>query len=210
MQTIVLDGITVEVKDEQAAQIVSRHIKKLQDEKADLVGKLDKEAADKEEKDEEVTRGKKDSEAKDGTIAALTKELADAKAVNSPAVLDALVKDRLVVIDAAKKVMDQKFITDNKPLEQIRREVVVAHLGDAAAKELSDDGIKGAFLHITKDAKKAHGVNSLADSIARHNAATDHGGGSSDAIAARDGAYNERIKRGQDAWRQPMKSVANQ
>ena len=88
--------------------------------------------------------------------------------------------------------------------------MVVAHLGDAAAKELSDDGIKGAFLHITKDAKKAHGVNSLADSIARHNAATDHGGGSSDAIAARDGAYNERIKRGQDAWRQPMKSVANQ
>ncbi|QTH19781.1 DUF2213 domain-containing protein [Rhizorhabdus wittichii] len=80
-------------------------------------------------------------EAKDGEIAALKSQLADA---TDPAKVKARDEARAKVVDAAKKIAGDKLVIDGKSDAEIRRAAVEAKLGDAA-KAMSDDAIAGAF-----------------------------------------------------------------
>ncbi|WP_281823098.1 DUF2213 domain-containing protein [Sphingobium sp. BS19] len=88
-----------------------------------------------------------------GKTAALEKQLSDAKDASAPAALDKRVADRAALITTAKAVKAD-IVTDGKTDAEIRKAVVVASLGDAAAS-FDDAGIAGAFAVLTKDAKPA-------------------------------------------------------
>ena len=88
-------------------------------------------------------------QAKDGEIAALTQKLADAEV--TPAKLQQLADARADVIGKAK-ILAPNIVVDGKTDAQIRKEAVVAKLGDSA-KDMADAAIEGAFLAFTKDAK---------------------------------------------------------
>lgn len=80
-------------------------------------------------------------EAKDGEIAALKSQLADA---TDPAKQKARDEARAKVIGDARKIAGDKLVVDGKSETEIRRAAVEAKLGDAA-KGMSDDAIAGAF-----------------------------------------------------------------
>jgi hypothetical protein len=88
---------------------------------------------------------------KDGEIVALNAKLADA--VVTPEKLQQLADARADVIGRAKS-LKADIVTDGKSDADIRKEAVLAKLGDAA-KDMDDAGIGGAFLALTKDAKVA-------------------------------------------------------
>lgn len=89
------------------------------------------------------------NETKDGEIAALNQQLADAEV--TPAKLQALADARAAVISKAKAIAPN-IVTDGKTDSEIRKEAVTAKLGDAA-KDMADAAIEGAFTALTKDAK---------------------------------------------------------
>ena len=94
---------------------------------------------------------KKKMAAKDGEVAALTKQLADAKAASEPAAIDKLVADRAALV-ATDKALDASIVTDGKTDAEIRRALVEAKLGDDG-KALEDAAIPGAFAVLARDAK---------------------------------------------------------
>lgn len=93
---------------------------------------------------------------KDGEIAALTKKLADASAVD----VDKLVADRAVVVNAAKLIFPT-ILTDKKSDAEIRKAAVTHKLGDAAAN-MDDNAIAGAFAAFSLDTSDTHQVDTLA------------------------------------------------
>jgi cation transport regulator ChaB len=200
---VVIDGARLEVADNLTANVIEKHVSGLHSMAADLKGKLDKAAADKEEADEEDERQQKDAkakiDAKDGEIAALKKQLADSQAKTTPEILDQLVKDRAAVIDRAAKVLDKAFVFDGKKPEDIRRAAVVRGLGDAACKDMSDAAIEGAFLALTSG--KGNGVGQLADALSRPG----HRGNGTD---TRDAAFGEHINYLHNAWKGPQKQAS--
>jgi hypothetical protein len=121
MKKILVDGIEVTVED-STAQIIARFIqtRDAEKEKSEEELKKEKEKADKFEKD---------SLQKDAQIVTLTQQLADASM--TPAKLDAAVKARGLVVDAARKVLPS-VVVDGKTEAEIQRQVVDARLGDAA------------------------------------------------------------------------------
>lgn len=128
-----LDGMSVNLSD---ATAVEQTI-------ATLDNKLTTAMADKATVDGELSTLK-------GEKAVLEKSLADAKAELDPATLDARVADRAALVDKAKS-LKADIVTDGKTDADIRKEVVSAKLGDAAAS-LDDAGIVGAFAVLTADA----------------------------------------------------------
>lgn len=134
MKKIVLDGLQVDLSD---ADAVAAAFTKLQDQA--------KAAAD------EAEDMKKKMAAKDGEVAALTKQLADAKAASEPAAIDKLVADRAALV-ATVKALDASIVTDGKTDAEIRRALVEAKLGDDG-KALEDAAIPGAFAVLARDAK---------------------------------------------------------
>lgn len=136
VKKITLDGLQVDLSD---ADAVSAAIAKLQDKAsnaeaalADATAKLSTAAGEK---------------------AALEKQLADANAKLEPASLDKLVADRAALIVKAKAIKSD-IVTDGKNDADIRKEVVTAKLGDAAA-DMDDAAISGAFAVLSADVKKA-------------------------------------------------------
>lgn len=142
MKKIVLDGLQVDLSD---ADAVAAAVTKLQDQA--------KASAD------EADEYKKKMAAKDGEIAALTKQLADAKAAAEPAAIDKLVADRAALVSTVK-ALDSAIVTDGKTDAQIRRELVEAKLGDVG-KALDDAAIPGAFAVLAKDAEKAEAKDAI-------------------------------------------------
>lgn len=132
MKKIVLDGLQVDLSD---ADAVAAAFTKLQDQA--------KAAAD------EAEDMKKKMAAKDGEVAALTKQLADAKAASEPAAIDKLVADRAALV-ATVKALDASIVTDGKTDAEIRRALVEAKLGDDG-KALEDAAIPGAFAVLARD-----------------------------------------------------------
>lgn len=78
---------------------------------------------------------------KDGEIAALNQKINDATI--TPAMMDAAIAARSLVVDAAKKIIPTLDAT-GKTENEIKRTVVSAKLGDAA-KSMDDAAISGAF-----------------------------------------------------------------
>lgn len=129
---VMVDGHTVEMSD--AAEIaVLNLLNKLNDTRsvADTVPGLQA----------QIAALNTSLSTKDGEIAALTQRVADAAI--TPAMMDAAITARAVVVDAAKKILPTLDAT-GKTETEIKRSVVSAKLGDAA-KNMDDAAISGAF-----------------------------------------------------------------
>lgn len=127
---VLVDGLQVETTEAGAAAIA-----KLQNDVANVTAL--RVAAD-------TTIGKltADLSTKDGEIAALKSQVADAAL--TPAKLDAAVAARSAVVDTARKIKAD-LVTDGKTEIEIMRGAVAFKLGDAIAAGFNDDAIKGAF-----------------------------------------------------------------
>lgn len=136
MSTITIDGLPVNLGDEAAVRAVIAK-------KDAAIATADKALADATATVSILT----------GEKAVLEKDLADAKADLEPAKIDARVADRSAIVAKAKSIKAD-IVTDGKADADIRREVVAAKLGDAAAA-LDDAAIAGAFAMATADAKLA-------------------------------------------------------
>lgn len=82
-------------------------------------------------------------EAKDGEIVALTARLRDAEL--TPARLDEAVAARGQLTAAARRIGGEALAVDGRGDAEIRRAAVAARIGDAAAREMSDAAVEGAF-----------------------------------------------------------------
>jgi uncharacterized protein len=188
---VVIDGASIEVADELSKAVVEKHISNLHGAAVDLKHKLDKSEADRIEAErknvtaEDALRSVTDS--KDGEIAVLRRQLSDAQI--TPQKLDAMLAERLDVIEKSRPVLGDSFDFKGKSIGEMRRAVVSARLGDAA-KTMSDEGINGAFAAIAlTGASTSHGgARALADALS-HQAASM--------------PTNERDARLRDAWRAP-------
>lgn len=118
-------------------------------------------------------------EAKDAAIAALTARMADAGS------LDALVADRVLVIERAKSVLGAAFDPRGLATGEIRRAVVGRCLGPDMA------GRSETYVFAAFDALGA--MDASRNPLARHLAATVHGGGEA-ARRARDRFLSEAWK----------------
>lgn len=131
---LTLDGVTVTLTDEKEVQAA-----------------LDKIKADAEKAVADSAKELADAKASVATLttekAALEKQLADAKDVD----LDKLVADRAELVAKAKALKADVTI-DGKSADEIRKEVVSASLGDAAA-DFDNAQIAAAFAVLSKDAK---------------------------------------------------------
>lgn len=164
--TLIIDGLQVpNVSDEAKAAI-----EKLQGNIVALTATKD--AAEKQVGELTVA-----SQTKDGEIAALKKQVEDAAI--TPAKLQVLADARAKVVADAKKIAPS-IVTDGKTDAEIRKEAVLAKLGDAA-KDMVDAAIEGAFAALVPvaDSKQpdplratiAAGAVSVADTASIRNAA---------------------------------------
>lgn len=194
MAKIVIDGVPVNVADEQGAAIIDRHLTRLEQQLKDGNANFEKMKKEKDDKDKDVDDAKKVISAKDGEIVVLKKQVADAAI--TPEKLDVMVKDRLAVIDSASMLLDKTFTFDGKTIEAIRRAAVEANLGDAA-KGMDDATIGGAFAALTVDAAKNTRGGSQPIRQALYN------NGRQPLGDARQVAYDEKVKRQESAWKKP-------
>ena len=178
---ITVDGLPVTMEDRDA-EIVSRHINKLSTD-LDTATKA-RDAAEAKAGEHEAAIATKDAE-----IATLKKQLEDAKL--TPAQIDQLVKDRAEVAGKAKAVLGDKLEIDGKSVEDMRKQVVTAKMGDAA-KDWTDAQIAASFASLTADVK-AETVDPLGKTLATAQTRDDR--------SALEQSYAERDKRMADAWR---------
>jgi hypothetical protein len=127
-----VNGIDVEIPDTIVAVFDSAADKAVADSKA---------VADK------ATKAVADLDAANGTIAALTKEIesnrAEIKRVTDVAYIDASVKDRLAVIETAKKIAPA-VVCDALSTDAIKRAVVESRL-NVKLEGATADYVNGAF-----------------------------------------------------------------
>lgn len=140
MRKVIIDGITVEMS-ETAAEAFAKYRKDAEEEEKsladkikDMEGRIEKMKADM----AEMAAEKEKVDAENETI---KKEMEDSKL--TPAKLDAAVKARSEVIDAARKI-NPNLVVDGKGEADIRREVVAHKMGDRA-KDWSDEAITASF-----------------------------------------------------------------
>lgn len=148
---------------------------------------------------------KKDAEtvkAKDAEIATLKQQLKDSEM--TPDKIDAVVRDHVAVIASAKKIMGDKFTTDKLSVQQIRRAVVDAKLGNTA-KGWTDDQILVSYNTIAASAPTRGGVQ---DAVTVFSGRPGAGYGATQDADPRDAAYNDMVKDLQDAWKGPQQKTA--
>lgn len=195
MHKLTIDGIPVELSDVAAAAVskLQERIGTLTADNLKLTGDLtatrDSHVQALAAKDAEIAAAKTAAEAKDGEIAVLKQQVADAAL--TPAKLDAAVAARAVVVDAAKAVLGAAFVADGKTEAEIRREVVASRLGDAA-KDMPEATVEGAFLAMTRDRAPADPVRSIITSGVAN---------VGDAAAQAEAAHAKRLERMRDAWK---------
>jgi hypothetical protein len=195
-KTITVDGLPVEVVNDQAAAIIAKAIDTLTTQlKAakDAFGKSEEElAAEKKKKEEAAAKDAAAIATKDAQIATLTKQLEDSKV--TPALLDQMVKDRSAVAGKASAVIGNALVVDGKTVGEIMRQVVDAKLGDVA-KGWTEEQVKISFDTLTASVKPATfqaPANNLADQSL---AFAGPGAKTSEAL------LDARDKRLEDAWK---------
>jgi hypothetical protein len=166
---ITIDGIEVKLP-EQAAAIIQAGLKRLRDQVVSLT-------------DERDTLS--------GKVAALGKQVKDSTFTDAD--LDKRVTERQVLIGQAQTVLGKDWTPDGKSAADIRRAVVVKHVGEDIAKPMSDAAIEGAFAVATATASK-DGTRELAIALSKPG----QGGGNSSASEA---AWEERGKLMREAWK---------
>lgn len=192
MKRIMIDSVPVDVSDDQGAAIIERHVLQLTTQVKDATTKLTDQQAATAKVQTALDAANVTVSAKDGEIAVLKKQVADAAV--TPALLDQMVKERSAVIDAASSLLDKTFAFDGKTVGDIKRAAVEAYLGDAA-KGMDDGAVSGAFIAATKDAKTQGGGS---QPIRRAMFAN---GGRMPVGDAREVAYDARVKAESEAWR---------
>jgi len=167
MKTHVIDGITVEMS-ETAVQVVDKHISSLKTSVADLTKQLTDAQSTitkmKADNDSAVAKHTTEMAAKDAEVETLKKQLADAAV--TPAKLDQLVADRKVMVDKAKVVMGDaasSLVVDGKTDSEIRKQVVLAKVGDAA-KSWTDEQVAVSFDTLTSGVD----VSKVEDNLTTH------------------------------------------
>jgi uncharacterized protein len=148
-KTITVDGVPIQATD--AAEAV---INKLQKALADMTAKM---KAEEEADESDMKKTKDEISARDGQIAVLQKQLADAEV--TPAKLDALVAARAKVLDTAKAILPKLDVSAMSDAD-IMKAAVTSALGDAAAN-LDDSAIKGAFAMLSVKAPVNDGLVTL-------------------------------------------------
>jgi hypothetical protein len=138
---LTIDGVQVEMTDTYA-QIVQRAIEKYDqsaEEAKKKVAALEAEMAaeKKKEGDSAVLLVTKDTQIKE-----LEAKLKDSEL--TPDKLDAAIMDRVAVTEKAKTILGDKLVTKGKTVNDIRRQVVDAKVGDVA-KGWSDEHVKVSF-----------------------------------------------------------------
>ena len=193
--TAAFDGVTVEFADELSASNMNTAFSALKArlKDAEKKAKDDEDEMDKKDKDNKADcdDAKAKIDAKDGEIAVLKQQLADAAV--TPAMLDSLLRDREVVKEAAKKVLDAKFVFDGKSIADIKLASVVAKLGDAAVKDMNEAAVSGAFVALTAAAAST-GTSRLADALGSHARVTTIDS-RSDGVRLRDEAHKLMVDR---------------
>jgi hypothetical protein len=141
-KTIVVDGLSVEVPL-TAAQIIEKFL-------SDSAVKTTTLQTVNAELQTNVATLTTNVQTKDAEIATLKTQLADAK---NPAAIDAAVKARALVVDAAKKILPA-VVVDAKSDIEIKRQVVDSKLGEAS-KGWNDEQISASFAALSLSAPVA-------------------------------------------------------
>jgi hypothetical protein len=201
LKNVTVDGIECQMTD-TAAALVQKTLKTLSDSYDKLSDEFDAFKKKKDKDDEDCKDSMKKSEdalkAKDAEIAVLNKKVADAEW--TPERIEDEIGKRLDVIDKARTFLGDKLNTKSKSLNDIRKQVVDAHMGDAA-KDWDPVKIEAGFAAITKDAKRAQAPsNQFADAV-RAFAQPMHPVNLGDAQAVKEAAYNEYVKDAEQAWK---------
>lgn len=199
-KTIVVDGISCEVSD-TAAQVVQRTLDSLNARVKEISDSFEEYKKKKKEEEEDSDRKTKDAAAKhatevatkDAEIARLARQVADSAV--TPDKLDQMVKDRGDLIAKAKVYLGDGLVVAGKSDDDIRRQVVLSHVGDAA-KDWDAGQLKTSFISITA---KMPAEQLQGDSV--YDAARTLGQPSVSALADAEKAYNERNHRLSDAWK---------
>jgi hypothetical protein len=200
LKTVVVDGIECQMAD-TAAAIVQRTIQKMNDSYKKLSDEFDqfkkKKEAEEEECEDSIKKAEDGIKAKDAEIVTLKQQLADAKV--TPAKLDAMSRDRAEVVGKARAVLGDKLKVDDIELDEIRKQVVDAKLGDRA-KGWGPGEIKASFDSLTHDVKPASSGNTVKDAVSAFSTPM-HPYNFADAEAIKQKAYDEMVKGGEEAWK---------
>lgn len=181
---VLADGLPIEATDQSEA----------------VIRRLEKGVADAVIKITSLTDGHTATvAAKDKEIGTLTADLATAKtAIPTGAALTKLVNDRVALMG-----MCAKLIKDFKPETiadatdaAIRRGVVVAHMGEAACKDASDDKISGMFDALSRSTATTAAPDPVRVAL---QAAPVNDAGNPNLV--RDNAYRDMVKRQTEAWK---------
>ena len=178
-RTLNLDGVNVTLEDKDG-QILERHLAQLATTTADLRKQLGDAQTQHGTLTAQLTELRNAVGVKDGEIAALNQKVEAGKV--TPQMLDEFCRKRMDVVSRAIRVLGDGYAFDNKSDVQIRRDVVVADMGDAATKDMSDENILGAFNHITKPVQQ-DGFTRMTQTLSRPSTTVN------DAAAV---AYNKR------------------
>lgn len=197
-KTVTVDSLSV-LTDDMGAQILQRHMGQTTDSlkaATEKVSSLEKQLADANTALAAAqAETAKVTETKDAEIAVMKKQLADSAI--TPEKLDTLVKDRAVVVGKARTVLGDKLVADGKSIDDIRKQVVDAKMGDAA-KNYSVDAVTAAFNALTVDVKTTDAATIGNDPLARDLSFTADGV-THDADLNK--AYADRDQRLRDAWK---------
>lgn len=191
---LVIDGVPVNVADDQSGAIIERHIANLSKKLSDAAADLENFKKKKKDDEEQIEDGKKTISTKDGEIAVLKKQVEDAKV--TPEKLDVMVKDRLAVIEKARPMLDKTYTFDGKSVEQVRKDTVTVKLGDAVVKHMNDAAIEGAFVALTPESggTGTNAASQIGDALR-------HRSHSAPMVSdARNVAHDEMTKRLSNAW----------
>jgi hypothetical protein len=144
-RSFVIDGITVDM-EERDVQVVERHLQKLGGEleaaKAEVTTLRTTSQADLAKAQTETANAVAAGQTKDAEIVTLKKQLDDSKL--SPQALDKLVTDRVATVQRAKSLIGDALVVDGKTDADMRKQVVLAKLGDVA-KDWNDDMVTASF-----------------------------------------------------------------
>jgi hypothetical protein len=234
------DGIPISFADEVSAAAMDREMRKLHDQVENFKGKKAKPFGkggngDDDNDDNRTSKGEDDGKdagqdeadrieakrkkvtaedaikVKDGEIAVLRKQLADAQTTDAK--VEAMAAERITLIDAAKPLLPKDFNPAGKTLADIRRAAVGTSLGDAEIKDWDDAQVTGAFRALSKTGAASGGAKKLADGLTRAFSGSPEYRGSSSALAdaerEADKAHDEYVARLKDGYRQPLQVVRN-
>lgn len=169
-RTIQVDGISVEM-EERDVQVVERTLAKLAGDltaaqtalaTAQTTSQNDVAAAKT-----EAANAKAEVQTKVAEIETLKKQLGDAKI--TPAALDKMVSDRVATVQRAKQIIGDALVVEGKTDADMRKQVVLAKMGDAA-KDWNDDMITASFntLSVIPDSNTGNGLHHVVN-VVRNN-----------------------------------------